>query len=249
LDGDDEISTVISVRDFDEEVDLFFCSKKGLVKRTRLGDYRNIRASGLRAYDCADGDELLTVRKTRTEQHVLITTRAGKCIRFQGINEDGELEVRHMGRVARGVRGIKLKATDEIAGLEMLESDESMLLLTVTENGYGKRTAIDKYRVQGRGGQGVINMVVDDRNGLVVGSVQVHDTDLIMMMTNTGWVIKIPVLNIRETQSRAVKGVRLMRIEKDERIVSVTRVVEPEEEDELLLEEAAAISEEEGSEE
>ena len=136
-----------------------------------------------------------------------------------------------MGRVARGVRGIKLKATDEIAGLEMLEFDESMLLLTVTENGYGKRTAIDKYRVQGRGGQGVINMVVDDRNGMVVGSVQVHDTDLIMMMTNTGRVIKIPVTNIRETQSRAAKGVRLMRVEKDERIVSVTRVVEPEEDD------------------
>jgi DNA gyrase subunit A len=232
LDGDDEIAAVISVRDFDEEVDLFFCSRKGLVKRTRLGDYRNIRTSGLRAYDCAEGDELLSVLKTRTEQHVLITTKAGKCIRFQGINEDGELEVRHMGRVARGVRGIKLKSEDEIAGLEMLEADADMLLLTVTENGYGKRTAIDKYRVQGRGGQGVINMVVDDRNGMVVGSVQVHDTDLIMMMTNTGRVIKIPVVNIRETQSRAAKGVRLMRIDKDERIVSVTRVVEPEEMDE-----------------
>ena len=126
----------------------------------------------------------------------------------------------------------------------MLEFDESMLLLTVTENGYGKRTAIDKYRVQGRGGQGVINMVVDDRNGMVVGSVQVHDTDLIMMMTNTGRVIKIPVTNIRETQSRAAKGVRLMRVEDNERIVSVTRVVEPEEEDELLLEEAAIAAEE-----
>ena len=120
LDGDDEIAAVISVRDFDEEVDLFFCSKKGLVKRTRLRDYRNIRTSGLRAYDCAEGDELLSVRKTRTEQHVIITTRLGKCIRFQGINENGELEVRHMGRVARGVRGIKLKEADEIAGLEML---------------------------------------------------------------------------------------------------------------------------------
>ena len=232
LDGDDEIAAVISVRDFDEEVDLFFCSKKGLVKRTRLRDYRNIRTSGLRAYDCAEGDELLSVRKTRTEQHVIITTRLGKCIRFQGINENGELEVRHMGRVARGVRGIKLKEADEIAGLEMLEADADMLLLTVTENGYGKRTAIDKYRVQGRGGQGVINMVVDERNGSVVGSVQVHDTDLIMMMTNTGRVIKIPVVNIRETQSRAAKGVRLMRVEKNERIVSVTRVVEPEEIDE-----------------
>lgn len=133
-----------------------------------------------------------------------------------------------MGRVARGVRGIKLKESDEIAGLEMLENDAEMLLLTVTENGYGKRTAIEKYRVQGRGGQGVINMVVDERNGRVVGSVQVHDGDQLMMMTNTGRVIKIPVTNIRETQSRAAKGVRLMRVEKDERIVSVTRVVEQE---------------------
>ncbi len=234
LDGDDEIAAVISVRDFDEDLDLFFCSKKGLVKRTRLSDYRNIRTSGLRAYDCADGDELLTVRKTRTEQHVLITTRLGKCIRFEGINEDGELEVRHMGRVARGVRGIKLKEADEIAGLEMLEDDADMLLLTVTDQGYGKRTAIEKYRIQGRGGMGVINMVVDDRNGTVVGSVQVHDTDLIMMMTNTGRVIKIPVINIRETQSRAAKGVRLMRIEKKERIVSVTRVVEDMDEEEAF---------------
>jgi len=234
LDKDDEIAAVISVRDFDEEVDLFFCSRKGLVKRTRLKDYRNIRASGLRAYDCADGDELLTVRKTRTEQHVLITTRAGKCIRFPGIDENGELEVRHMGRVARGVRGIKLKEADEIAGLEMLEDDAEMLLLTITENGYGKRTAIAKYRVQGRGGQGVINMVADERNGSVVGSVQVHNEDQLMMMTNTGRVIKIPVVNIRETQSRAAKGVRVMRIEKDERIVSVTRVVEQEEDIEEL---------------
>lgn len=246
LDGDDEIASVISVRDFDEDVDLFFCSKKGLVKRTRLSDYCNIRSSGLRAYDCADGDELLTVRKTRTVQHVLVTTRLGKCIRFQGVDENGELEVRHMGRVARGVRGIKLKEGDEIAGLEMLESDESMLLLTVTSNGYGKRTAIDKYRVQGRGGQGVINMVVDERNGHVVGSVQVHDTDLIMMMTNTGRVIKIPVVNIRETQSRAAKGVRLMRIDSDESIVSVARVVEPDDEDELLLEDMGSALEEGG---
>jgi DNA gyrase subunit A len=246
LDGDDEIASVISVRDFDEDVDLFFCSKKGLVKRTRLSDYCNIRSSGLRAYDCADGDELLTVRKTRTVQHVLVTTRLGKCIRFQGVDENGELEVRHMGRVARGVRGIKLKEGDEIAGLEMLESDESMLLLTVTSNGYGKRTAIDKYRVQGRGGQGVINMVVDERNGHVVGSVQVHDTDLIMMMTNTGRVIKIPVINIRETQSRAAKGVRLMRIDSDESIVSVARVVEPDDEDELLLEDMGSALEEGG---
>jgi len=245
LDKDDEIASVISVRDFDEEVDLIFCSKKGLVKRTRLGDYQNIRATGIRAYDCADGDGLLTVRKARTEQDVLIVTAKGKCIRFPGINEKGELEVRHMGRVARGVRGITLKDDDVIKGLEILEDDPTALLLTVSANGYGKRTAIDKYRLQGRGGQGVINMVVDERNGEVVGSVQVHDTDRVMLITNTGRVIKIGVQGIRETQSRAAKGVTLMRVEKGEQIVAVTRVVESEEED--SGEEGAQTSEEMGA--
>jgi DNA gyrase subunit A len=228
---DDEIASVISVRDFDEEVDLIFCSKKGLVKRTRLKDYRNIRVSGLRAYDCADGDGLLTVRKARTEQHILIVTAKGKCIRFPGINDKGDLEVRHMGRVARGVRGITLKNEDVIKGLEILEDDSTALLLTVSENGYGKRTAIEQYRIQGRGGSGVINMVVDERNGEVVGSVQVHDTDRVMLITNTGRVIKIGVGGIRETKSRAAKGVTLMRVEEGEKIVAVTRVVDSDEEE------------------
>ncbi len=236
LDKEDQIAAVMSIRDFDDEIDLVFCSKKGLIKRTRLKDYKNIRTTGLRAYDCADGDELLTVRMARTEQHVLIVTNRGKSIRFPGINENGELEVRHMGRVARGVRGITLKNEDTIAGLEILEDDADMLLLTVTDNGYGKRTAIDKYRVQGRGGQGVINMVVDERNGLVVGSVQVRDEDRVMLITDTGRVIKIGVKDIRETQSRATKGVRLMRVDEDERIVAVTRVVESEEDDEEAYE-------------
>jgi DNA gyrase subunit A len=227
---DDEIASVISVRDFDEEVDLIFCSKKGLVKRTRLKDYRNIRVSGLRAYDCADGDGLLTVRKARTEQHILIVTAKGKCIRFPGRNAKGDLEVRHMGRVARGVRGITLKNEDVIKGLEILEDDSTALLLTVSENGYGKRTAIEQYRIQGRGGSGVINMVVDERNGEVVGSVQVHDTDRVMLITNTGRVIKIGVGGIRETKSRAAKGVTLMRVEEGEKIVAVTRVVDSDEE-------------------
>jgi len=246
LEKDDEIAAVLSVMDFDEEVDLIFCSKKGLVKRTRLSDYRNIRASGIRAYDCADNDALLTVRKARTEQDVLIVTAQGKSIRFPGVNEKGELEVRHMGRVARGVRGIKLKKTDTIAGLEILEDDEGMLLLTVTQNGYGKRTAVDKYRRQGRGGQGVINMVVDDRNGEVVGSVQVHDNDRVMLITDTGRVIKIGVQDIRETQSRATKGVTLMRVDKDEHIVAVTRVVESDDEDDDPGEEGDLAAEADG---
>ena len=153
-----------------------------------------------------------------------------------------------MGRVARGVRGITLKPEDVIKGLEILEDDPTALLLTVSANGYGKRTAIDKYRLQGRGGQGVINMVVDERNGEVVGSVQVHDTDRVMLITNTGRVIKIGVQDIRETQSRAAKGVTLMRVEKGEQIVAVTRVVESEEEDEDSGEEGADVALTEGAE-
>jgi DNA gyrase subunit A len=135
-----------------------------------------------------------------------------------------------MGRVARGVRGITLKNEDVIKGLEILEDDSTALLLTVSENGYGKRTAIEQYRIQGRGGSGVINMVVDERNGEVVGSVQVHDTDRVMLITNTGRVIKIGVGGIRETKSRAAKGVTLMRVEEGEKIVAVTRVVDSDEE-------------------
>ena len=229
LEGEDKIASVLSIRDFDEEgVDLLFCSKKGLIKRTRLDLYQNIRTSGLRAYDCAEGDELLTVALSRTEQHTLIVTADGMCIRFPGVNEKGELEVRHTGRVARGVRGIKLKGEDEIAGMLVLEEDPEMLLLTVSENGYGKRTPLAQYRIQGRGGSGVINMRVGPRNGRIVGSVQVLDTDRMVMITDTGRVIKIKVSGIRETKGRAAKGVRLMRIDSDERIVSVARMAEDE---------------------
>jgi DNA gyrase subunit A len=194
------------------------------VKRTRLSEFVNMRTSGLRAYDNADGDELLTVVLARPHQDVLIVTKLGKSIRFAGD------DVRHMGRVARGVRGITLREGDEIVGLQVLESDPTLLLLTVTENGYGKRTELGEYRVQGRGGQGVTNMIVDERNGSVVGSTQGSADDRIMLITNTGRVIKCPVADIREV-GRVTKGVTLMRVEEGERVVSVTRVVENDEEE------------------
>ncbi|MDP6933814.1 MAG: DNA gyrase C-terminal beta-propeller domain-containing protein, partial [Myxococcota bacterium] len=240
LEPQDEIAAVLSMEEFSEDLDLVFCSRRGLVKRTRFSEYRNLRSNGLIAYDCADGDELLTVVLTRTDQHVLIVTKNGKSIRFPGN------EIRHTGRKSRGVRGIVLKEgkpaaphpwseDDEIVDLSVLEPDPDLLLLTISENGYGKRTPIDGadperpiYRVQSRKGQGVINMAVDESTGRVAGSIQVHDDDLVMLMTDRGRVIKIPVVNIRETKGRASKGVRLMRIDpdSDERIVSVTRVVE-----------------------
>ncbi len=226
LEPGDDIAAVIPIPDIDrDDIDLLFCSRQGRVKRTKLSLFRNLRTSGLRAYGCADGDTLLTVAKARTNQDVLIVTRDGLSIRFAGINEKGELEVRHMGRTARGVRGIDLQENDDIASMLVLEDDPELRLLTVTENGYGKRTPLDRYRVQGRGGKGVIDIVTDDRNGQVAGAVPVFEGDRVMLITDTGRVIKMRVDDIRETD-RNTKGVTLMRVEDDERVVSVARVVE-----------------------
>ena len=241
LEPEDQIAAVLSIEDFDEDVDLLFCSRGGLTKRTRLAEYRNLRTNGMRAYDCADGDELLTVAKARTEQHVLINTTNGLCIRVppyertrdddgniqRKLDDDGrpQLQIRHMGRIARGVRGINLTDDDRIASMIVLEEDPELLLLTVTENGYGKRTELGEYRAQNRGGKGIIDIVAGERNGHVVGAMQVRDEDRVMLITDTGRVIKIPVGGIRIV-SRNTKGVTLMRVDDDERIVSIARVVD-----------------------
>jgi DNA gyrase subunit A len=225
LDKGDEIAAVLTIREFEEDMDLVFCSRKGLIKRTQLSLYKNIRTSGLRAYDCGDGDSLFTVVLAKPDQELLIATAWGKSIRFPGS------DVRRMGRVARGVRGMKLVEGDEIRGLEVLEADDSLLLLTLTENGFGKRTVLSEYRLQGRGGQGIINIKTGERNGAVVGSMQVQDEDRIMLITDTGRVIKIPVTNIRVT-GRNTMGVTLMRVEDNERIVSIARVVEDDDSEE-----------------
>ncbi len=247
LEPGDKIAAIITIRSFDEDVDLLFCSRKGLIKRTALVDYKNVRTTGLRAYACAEGDELFTVIKARTDQDILILTRNGMSIRIPQhvltrdednvtsfkLDDDGKMimQLRHTGRVARGVRGIKLKDGDEIASMLVVDDSPDMLLLSITENGFGKRTPMEEYRQQNRGGQGVIDIVTDDRNGRVAGAVQVLDEDRVMLITDTGRVIKIPVRNIR-TLKRNTKGVTLMRVDDDERIVSVARVVDPEDEGE-----------------
>lgn len=242
LEPEDEIAAVISIENFEVEMDLVFCSRQGLVKRTALSEYKNLRTNGLRAYDCAEDDELFTVRMAQPDQQIMMSTRFGKCIRFEG--ED----VRSMGRVARGVRGITLREGDAIAGLLVLDQDPDLRLLTVTENGFGKRSQLEDYRVQGRGGQGIIDIVTDERNGSVVGVVQVSDEDRIMLITDTGRVIKLGVTNIREV-ARNTKGVTLMRVEDNERIVSVARVVDSddEENDDVVELPEEAEGQEEGS--
>lgn len=243
LEPDDTVATVITARGFEESTDLLFVSRKGLVKRTNFGLFKNLRSNGLRSYDCAEGDELFMVRKTSPEQEVLIATAQGLAIRFRGT------DVRSMGRIARGVRGIDLQENDWIVSMEILEKDDEKLLLTVTEKGYGKRTSLTEYRLQNRGGKGIINIRTGDRNGHVVGSVQVADDDKVMLITNTGRIIKTRVHEVRET-GRAALGVTLMRVSGDEAIVGVTRVVEDDEEETPSAEaEGVAEAPEEASEE
>lgn len=243
LEPGDQIASVVSVDSFEEDVDLLFFSKKGLIKRTALIAYRNVRTTGLRAYDCAENDQLFKVVKAKTEQDLLILTCNGMAIRIPPykiaqkedgertwkLDEDGEpiMQVKHSGRVARGVRALKLKADDAIADVQVVYDSPDMPLLTVTENGYGKRTAVGLYRQQNRGGQGIINIHTGERNGRVVGAVQVLDSDRVMLITNNGRVIKIPVGRIR-ILSRNTKGVTLMKVDNNEHIVSITRVPESE---------------------
>ena len=147
------------------------------MKRTALIEYRNVRSNGLRAYNCADGDQLLTVKMVQDESSLLINTTQGKSIHFKGS------DVRRVGRVARGVRGIRLQDGDSVASMvEVTEESSEQRLLTITENGYGKRTALSEYRLQNRGGVGIIDINTGARNGGIVGSLLV-DEDKIMLIS------------------------------------------------------------------
>lgn len=224
IDKEDTVASVLSISSFEQEdVDLVFCSTQGLVKRTALTEYRNVRSNGLRAYNCADGDQLLTVKMVQDESSLLINTTQGKSIHFEGS------DVRRVGRIARGVRGIRLQDGDSVASMvEVTEESSEQRLLTVTEKGYGKRTALSEYRLQNRGGLGIIDINTGVRNGGIVGSLLVDEEDKIMLISENGIIIKIPVRNIRD-QSRNTKGVTVMKVPEDDRIVSIVKVLEEEE--------------------
>ena len=226
IDKDDKIATVLRVSSFDDEtLDLVFCSTKGLVKRTALTEYKNVRRSGLIAYSCADGDQLLDVLLCNESSSILMNTTSGKSIHFPGT------DVRRMGRSTRGVKGISIAENDSIASMvEVTAECEDMRLLTITENGYGKRTPLNEYRQQKRSGSGIIDIKTGPRNGAIVGSLLVEESDRVMLITENGVIIKIPVLNIRD-QSRNTKGVTVMRVPEGDRIVSIVKVLEEDEEE------------------
>ncbi|MDY6964742.1 MAG: DNA gyrase subunit A [Halobacteriota archaeon] len=216
----ESVTTAIPISKFDDDHYLVFATKRGISKKTALSAYSNPRAGGIIALVLVEGDELVDVKLTDGEQEIILSTKHGKAIRFK------EGDVRYMGRAARGVKGISLRKDDEVIGMDIVM--EGAVLLTITENGYGKRTPISQYRTQRRGGQGIINIKTSLRNGLVVGIKEVSEEDELMVTSSEGIVIREPVKEIR-LQGRNTQGVRLMRLKENDKVVSVARIVKQEE--------------------
>ena len=212
IESDERITAVIQVRAFRPDRYLFLGTKRGIVKKAPLIEFANIRKSGLRVVSLDADDELIGVKFTNGENHIMLGTRCGKAIAFP---EDG---VRSMGRTARGVRGITLADGDEVVAMDILKKGSEVL--TVTEGGYGKRTSADEYRPQTRGGKGLINMKVTEKTGPVVGIRVVHAGQELMLITTDGLVIRTSVDEISRI-SRNTQGVRLMTIAENDRVASM----------------------------
>jgi len=222
LEEGERINAILPIREFKEGQFIFFATANGTVKKTPLKDYSRPRASGLIAIDLRDGDQLVGVDITDGERDVMLFSSSGKTIRFN------ESNVRAMGRTAGGVRGIKLAGDNKVISLIIAEKG---CVLTVTENGFGKRTEVDQYPCHGRGGQGVISIVCNDRNGKVVGAVQVADDDQIMLISDGGTLVRTRVSEV-SVLGRNTQGVKLIGLSKGEKLVGVERVEEQEEEQE-----------------
>ncbi len=228
--SDARIASVVPVREFSEDRYLLFATRQGKVKKSTLSDYRNMRSVGLNAINIREGDELIDVKITEGDREVILATREGMAIRF---NED---DVRVMGRVSEGVRGVALGGGDEVVGMVVVRDDSD--LLVVTRGGMGKRTAVTDYRLQGRGGKGVINIRLSEKTGGVVTIKSVLPADEVMLITRSGVVNRQAVQEVRVI-GRATQGVRLVNLDDGDEIVDVARVI-PDDADEELEAEVAA---------
>ncbi|MDO6355312.1 DNA gyrase subunit A [Caloramator sp. CAR-1] len=218
----EKIQAVLEIKEFDEDKFLFFATKLGVVKKTSLSEFANIRKNGLNAINLKVGDELIGVKLTDGKQKIMIVTQNGYCITFE------EEDVRVMGRTAAGVKGITLREGDIAVGMEVY--DENSDLLVVSENGYGKRTKCTEYTVHSRGGKGMKTYKVTDKTGKIVGVKTVKENDEIMLINNNGIIIRLEVSTIKQT-GRDAMGVTLMKTQEDERIVSIGKINSNDEEE------------------
>ena len=231
LEEGERINAVLPIREFVEDKFIFMATAGGTVKKCKLTDFARPRPSGLRAIELVDGNQLIGVEVTDGDHDVMLFSNAGKAVRFK------ETAVRAMGRTARGVRGIRLAEGQNVNSLIIVESDESSVL-TVTENGFGKRTAITDYAVKGRGGLGVISIQTTARNGNVVGAVAVDEDDDVMLISDQGTLIRTPVDGV-SVLGRNTQGVTLVKLGEEENLVSLERIVEYKDPEGAAVEEVA----------
>jgi DNA gyrase subunit A len=224
LESGERVSAFLPVREFQQGRYIVFATKNGLMKKTELMAYSNPRPSGIRAIGLEQGDEVIGVRLTDGQQELILSTSDGQSIRFK------EEQVRPTGRGTFGVVGMKLEPKDKVVSMEILSLGAD--ILTVAEGGFGKRTEMDEYRLQSRGGKGIITMKTTEKTGRVIGVQLVGPDDQLMLITNTGKIIRLRINDIRVI-GRNTQGVRLIELEEGERVVSLARLAEKEEEDEV----------------
>ena len=222
LEEGEYVETAIPVHEFDDEHYLVFATRNGIIKKTVLSAYSNIRVNGVKAVKLDEDDELISTKLSDGKQTIMLATANGQACRFH------ETEVRPMGRVARGVIGIRLAKGDKVVSMAVV--GEEGTLLTVTENGYGKRSFISEYRKTHRGSKGVKTIITNERNGKVIWVKEVKDDEEIMLTSKNGMIVRIPVKDVR-IQGRNTMGVRLMRLNEGDKVVSVAKIVENSEEE------------------
>ena len=228
LDEGESIQTIINVeQDRSDEAYFFFTTRQGLVKRTNVAEFSNIRQNGLKALNLRDEDELINVFLTDGNTDVIIGTKYGYSVRFN------EAVVRNMGRSATGVRGVNLREGDKVVGASVVTDQDEVLI--ITEKGYGKRTMASEYPTKGRGGKGIKTANITEKNGPLAGLLTVKGDEDLMIITDTGVMIRTSVENISQT-GRSTQGVKVMRLDQDAKIVTFT-TVQPEEKDEEVVEE------------
>ncbi len=234
LAGSEKVTATMPVKEYTGDRFVVMATKNGLIKKTELSAYSNPRQGGIIALGLEEGDKLIGVQVTDGQREILLGTKLGITIRFS------ERDVRPMGRTAYGVKGITLEEGNEVIGMETITPDSTTAILTVTEGGYGKRTPVGEYRVQGRGGKGIISVKTTERNGSAVGFLQVRDGDEIMLIAAQGKVLRCKVGDIREI-GRNTQGVRILDLDgDDDRVVAVARLADSGEREEAGLEEGPA---------
>jgi DNA gyrase subunit A len=220
MEQDEKLAAILCVRELNDDThNLIMATRKGIVKKTVLSAYKNVRVKGVKAINIDEDDQLIGVKLTSGSDDIILSMRNGKAIRFK------ETDARPLGRVSRGVRGVRLVGDDEVVTIEIVDTTATMMV--ITENGFGKRTSFDEYRTQGRGGKGIISIQTTERNGKVISAHAVKDEHRLMLISERGQMICIGASDLRVI-GRNTQGVRLVRLKEGDRLVSAA-VLEPEE--------------------